>query len=127
MSIRRFYARNSFFISPSGNLHQVTNTKGFRTVNYNVKEPLKLLCAGLCLVTQLCPTLYPAGLLCPWEFSKQENWSELPFPSPGDLPDQVIEPRFPALQADSLQSELQGNMYTKIFFVMAFDMKGKIK
>ena len=71
--------------------------------------------------------VYPAGLLCPWEFSKQENWSELPFPSPGDLPDQVIEPRFPALQADSLQSELQGNMYTKIFFVMAFDMKGKIK
>ena len=32
----------------------------------------------------------------------------LPFPSPGDLPDAVMEPRSPALQADSLPSELQG-------------------
>ena len=30
-------------------------------------------------------------------FSKQEYWSGLPFPSPGDLPDQGIEPRFPTL------------------------------
>ena len=41
-------------------------------------------------------------------FSRQENWSGLTFPSPGDLPDRGIEPRFPALQADSLLSELQG-------------------
>ena len=34
------------------------------------------------------------------EFSRQENWSRLPFPSPGDLPDPRIEPRSPALQAD---------------------------
>ena len=38
-------------------------------------------------------------------FSRQEYWSGLPFPSPGDLPDPVIEPRSPALQADSLLSE----------------------
>ena len=38
--------------------------------------------------------------------SKQEYWSGLPFPSPGDLPDPGIEPRSPALQADSLLSEL---------------------
>ena len=31
------------------------------------------------------------------EFSRQEYWSELPFPSPGDLPDTVIEPTSPAL------------------------------
>jgi len=30
-------------------------------------------------------------------FSRQEYWSGLPFPSPGDLPDQGIEPRSPAL------------------------------
>ena len=32
-------------------------------------------------------------------FSRQECWSGLPFPSPGDLPDPGIEPRCPALQA----------------------------
>ena len=39
-------------------------------------------------------------------FSRQEHWSRLPFPSPGINPG--IEPRSPALQADSLPSELQG-------------------
>ena len=40
------------------------------------------------------------------EFSSQEYWSGLPCPSPGDLPNPGIEPRSPALQADSLPSEL---------------------
>ena len=39
------------------------------------------------------------------EFSRQEYWSGLSFPSPGDLPDPGIKPRSPALQADSLPSE----------------------
>ena len=38
-------------------------------------------------------------------FSRQEYWSGLPFPSPGDLSDPGIKPRSPALQADSLLSE----------------------
>ena len=42
------------------------------------------------------------------EFSRQEYWSGLPFPSPGDLPDPGIEPRSPTLQADALPSELPG-------------------
>ena len=41
-------------------------------------------------------------------FSRQEYWSGLPFPSPGDLPDPGIEPRSPALQADSLPAEPPG-------------------
>ena len=41
--------------------------------------------------------------------SKQEYWSGFPFPSPGDLPDPGIEPRSPALQADSLLSEPPAN------------------
>ena len=41
-------------------------------------------------------------------FSWQEYWSGLPFPSPGDLPDQGIEPVSPALQADSLPTEPSG-------------------
>ena len=38
----------------------------------------------------------------PMGFSRQECWSGLPFPPPGDLPDPGIEPEFPAWQADSL-------------------------
>ena len=48
------------------------------------------------------------------EFSRQEYWSGLPFPSAGDLPDPAIEPGSPALQVDPLLSEppegLQGSM-----------------
>ena len=42
------------------------------------------------------------------EFSRPEYWSGKPFPSPGDLPNPGIEPRSPALQADSLLAEPQG-------------------
>ena len=41
-------------------------------------------------------------------FSRQEYWSELPFHSPGDLPNQGLKLRSPALQADSLLSEPLG-------------------
>ena len=61
------------------------------------------------LVTQLCPTLcdfmditYQAPLSV--EFSRQEHWSGLPFPSPGDLSDLGIA----ALQANSLPTEPPG-------------------
>ena len=40
-------------------------------------------------------------------FSRQGYWSGLPFPSPGDLPNPGIQPRCPALWADSLRTELQ--------------------
>ena len=43
------------------------------------------------------------------EFSRQEYWSRLPFPSPLDLPNPGIEPGSPALQADALPSEPPGN------------------
>ena len=42
------------------------------------------------------------------EFSRQEYWSGLPFPSPGDLPNPGIKLRSPALQADALTSEPPG-------------------
>ena len=52
------------------------------------------------------------------EFSRQEYWSGLPFPSLGDLPDPGIEPGSPVLQADSLQFEPPGSRVLKlpIFF-----------
>ena len=42
------------------------------------------------------------------EISRQEDWSGLPFPSPGDLPDPGVKPRSSTLQADSLPSEPPG-------------------
>ena len=64
-------------------------------------------------VIQLCLTLVtPCTVACQallsMEFSRQEYWSGLPFPFPGDLPDPRIEPKSPALQADSLPTELWG-------------------
>ena len=44
------------------------------------------------------------------EFSRQEYWSGLPFPSPEKLPNPGIEPWSPAWQADSLPFELQGSL-----------------
>ena len=52
------------------------------------------------------------------EFSRQEYWSGLPFPSPGDLPDSGIKPGYPALHTDALPSELLGKsstQFTKIY------------
>ena len=42
-------------------------------------------------------------------FPRQEYWSGLPFPSPGDLPYPEIEPGSPTLQTDSLPAEPPGN------------------
>ena len=65
------------------------------------------------LVANSCPTFET-----PWTvacqallrvgFSRQEYWSGLPFPSPGDLPDPGIRPGSPVLQAHSLPTELWG-------------------
>ena len=55
--------------------------------------------------------LWPARLLCPWDFFKQEYWSGLLFSSPGDLPNPGVELTSPvslALQADSLPTESSG-------------------
>ena len=75
------------------------------------------------LVTKSCPTL-----ATPWTvvfqaplslgFSRQEDWSGLPFASSRYLPDPGIEPWSPALQADSLQTELQGKQNQKTRFIL---------
>ena len=61
----------------------------------------------MCLLAQSCLTLCnpmdctACQASLSMEFSRQEYWSGLPFPSPGDLSDPGIEPGFPALQADA--------------------------
>ena len=70
------------------------------------------MCAGLsCSVVSDClwpHGLQPARCFCPWGFSRQEYWSGLPCPPPEDLPNPGLDPRFPALQPDSLPSEPLG-------------------
>ena len=62
-------------------------------------------------VTQSCLTICDPMDCSPSDssdhgFPRLEYWSGLPFPSPGDLPNPGIEPRSPALQADSLPTEV---------------------
>ena len=57
------------------------------------------------------------------EFSRQEYWSELPFPSPGDRPDLGIELRFPTLQAYSLPSEPPGKSISGVAW-LHFEKQG---
>ena len=75
-------------------------------------EQLSLcVCALSCSVASdsLGPTgVQPARLLCPWNFPWQEYCSGLLFPSPGDLPDQGIEPVSPALAGGFFTSEPPG-------------------
>ena len=47
-------------------------------------------------------------------FSRQKYWSELPFPSPEDLPNPGIEPGSPALQTDTLPSEPPGKPFSSV-------------
>ena len=67
---------------------------------------------------EVLPVAQLSDFVTPWivvyqaspfmEFSRQEYWSGLPFPSPGDHPDPGIEPGSPTLQADALPSKPPG-------------------
>ena len=83
--------------------------KASTLISYCLVSHTRLWFGGL--VAKLRPTL-----VTPWTvarqaplsmgFSRQEYWSGLPFPPPGDLPNPGVEPRSPAWQADSLPTEL---------------------
>ena len=70
---------------------------------------------------QLFATLWTVAHQAPLSmgFTRQEYWSGLPFPSPGDFPNPGIEPRSPTLQADALTSEPPGKVQ------MTFDKFGR--
>ena len=63
-----------------------------------------------CSLAKLFVTLWTIACQAPLSMGlpSQEYWSRLPFPPPGDLPDEGIEPRSPALQADSLPPKPPG-------------------
>ena len=65
-------------------------------------EPVKKKDSAKSCLTLMIPWTVAHQAPLSMGFSRQEYWSGLPFPSPGDLPDPGIEPRPPALQADAL-------------------------
>ena len=77
-----------------------------------------ILCSRMCMHAQLlscvlvfatpCTAAHQAPLSL--GFSRQEYWSGLPFPSPGDLPDPGIKPMSPALTGDSFPLSHQGRL-----------------
>ena len=79
-------------------------------MNVFMAHELKSVCF---LCVQLFVTPWTVAHQAPLSmgFSRQEYLSGLPFPSPDDLPYPGIQPRSPALQADSLPSELQGRFH----------------
>ena len=72
-------------------------------------DPQSSMCVSYSVVPYSATPLTEAhqAPLC-MEFSRQEYWSGLPFPSPGDLSDPGIGPGSPALQADTLLCESPG-------------------
>ena len=79
-----------------------------KTTRYHLLKVKLLSCVQLFETpwTVACHAPLPMG------FPKQEYWSGLPFPSPGDLLDPEIKARSPALQADTLPSEPPGKPTT---------------
>ena len=85
---------------------------------------LTLVDSGSGLVAKSCLTLAtPMGVACQAPlftgFPRQEHWSGLPFPSPGDRLNPGIEPESPwtpSLQVDSLPTELQGKSNLSRFY-----------
>ena len=92
---------------------------------YKIKDVFCFLVLFL-VVGGLVAKLY-LTLVTPWTvachtplsmgFSRQESWSGLLFPSPGDLSDAGIKPRSPALQADSLLTELWGKSKNQVWIL----------
>ena len=76
-----------------------------KNLNYYKKVKVKLLSR-----VRLFATPWTVAYQAPTSmgFSRQEYWSGVPFPSPGDLPDPGIEPGCPTFQADALTSEPPG-------------------
>ena len=115
MEIENFpQADTTVIMSVSQNHLLLLNAAGVSMMRSHSRVSVHLLEVSLCVpVTQLCQTLCdPIAHQAPLstEFSRPEYWSGSPFPpagdltdpgNPEDLPDQGMEPRSPALQADS--------------------------
>ena len=99
---------------------------------HEMKEELDALVSNwihvhICLLSCICffETPWTIALQIPLfiEFSRQEYWSGLPFPVLGNLPNPGIEPRSPALQADSLLSDPLGKPLSDLYLIIIQEWK----
>ena len=111
------------FHCPLPSLAQSNHSKAIFTCNSGIEKKYHLKakapghgpcrqwrwkCQSLSRVSFQPHGLQPARLLCPWNFPGKNPGVGSQFPFPGHLPDSGIEPRSPALQANSLPSEPPG-------------------
>ena len=82
-------------------------SKGLVKVKMKLLSPVRLFVTPWTVAYQAPPSM---------GFSRQEYWSGLPFPSPGDLPNPGIELGSPTLQADSLVNELSGKPKHRVIY-----------
>ena len=102
------HSKEVFFLSQRKPLFQVSVFSAGR-LSPEVHSTILMRIPGIQAVAVLdAATPWTAARQAPLSmgFSRQEYWSGLPYPPPGDLPDPRIEPRSPELQADSLLPEL---------------------
>ena len=83
----------------------IVDYKLFNIVQQIARIYQSCLCALSVLIDSVIPQTVAHQAPPTMEFSRQEYWRELPFPSPGDFPNPGIKSGSPALQADSLLSE----------------------
>ena len=111
------FGRIGYFTFEDLNTYSNFNILNIKCILY---ISVKLIFTVLYLVSQLFQFF-----VTPWtvahqaslsmEFSRQESWSGLPCPPPGDLPNPGIKSRSPALQMDSLLIEPPGKVISKSF------------
>ena len=106
-------------------LYYLPKVQSPKTVTLEMRVLIHEVCGGS-LVIKSCPISVTPWTVAhqaplPMGFSRPGYWSGLPFPSPGDLPNPGIDPGSPALQADSLPTELQISNW---YFHAEFSRKG---
>ena len=141
----KLLSRVQLFTTPWTVAYQAPPSMGFSRQEYWSGVPLpslyilldnpilciwKHVCVCVCAcetVTKSCLTLcdpMDCQISLSLEFSRQEYWKGLPFPSPGDLPDPGIEPKSSTLEADTLTFEPPGRNinchHQKILHVLRF-------
>ena len=86
------------------------NSKCITKLNTNTKTIISLQKLLSCVRLFATPWTVAYQASPSMGFSRQEYWSGLPFPSPGDLPNPGIEPGSPTFQADAFTSEPPGKL-----------------
>ena len=124
-NLLRLLIHNLQGVTPGGTIHGMSLCLGMRAFRWNMQWTVSPGVAQVVWAVphhlwvqlshvQLFATPWATACQAPlsMKFSKQEYWSGLLYPPAGDLPNPGIQPRSPALQADSLLSEWPGKLYS---------------